>query len=242
MLVVGDVHGNHAKAKMFLEYKPEEQHLFVGDYTDSFCATDDEILQTMQLIFNSDAILLSGNHDNQYYRNSTVAQKCTGFRESYSFVHMIEGYKDKLKASHAVDDYIITHGGVHPNIGKPFDNVYDLSDWLNSEFDQWKNSIVSQQHLSKIFNIGTCRGGWDTFSGIFWADYRHEKFDKRFNQIFGHSHSSAKIISVGKQHVRKHHICIDCPEFLCFNTTTGRIEDFFPLQLNHLRYTLEKTY
>ena len=244
-LVVGDIHGNYPKAKCFLEYKPEEEHIFVGDYTDSFVATDDQIIQTAKMIFDSNAIVLAGNHDIQYFSNSTASLRCTGYRDNYSFVHLMQAYKDRIKASYIANDYIITHGGVLKALSKDIDDIEYLNYWINLEFEHWKNAVIIPETLSTIFNIGRCRGGWHQYSGIFWADYRSEKHDIKFNQVFGHSHSSsAKDISVGKQEFRKHHICVDCPQFVCFNTKTQAFEDFFPEEMDNYqsRYMLEKTY
>lgn len=246
MLVVGDIHGNYAKAKSFLEYKPDEEHLFVGDYTDSYHATNDQINETMKLIFESNAICLSGNHDNQYYTNSSVKMRCTGFRpEAYSFVHLVETNKHRIKAAVVRDGYIITHGGVTKALSKQFTDIVELCTWINSEFDSFKDSVIVPTVLSPIFNIGSARGGSDMYSGIFWADYRYDKFDVRFNQVFGHSHSAnSKIMGVGKA-PHKTHVCVDCPQFYCFNTKTGMMEDFMPeeFKTNHVtREMLERTY
>ena len=243
MLVVGDIHGNYSKAKCFLNYKPEEQHCFVGDYTDSFKATNDEIIQTMKMIFESDAITLSGNHDNQYFTNSNYKMKCTGYRdEAYGFVHIMEMYKDKILGSCISDGFIITHGGITKSLTKTLgiDNIEDMNEYINFEFNQFKNSVVKQDVLSNIFNIGSCRGGSNQYSGIFWADYRYENFDKSFNQIFGHSHTSEpKMIYQGKSDRRVLHVCVDCPQYFCFNTKTKQIEDFFPEEFKKTRHMME---
>lgn len=241
-LCIGDIHGNFEKAKAFLEYKPEVEHIFVGDYTDSFSASDEEIIKTMKMIFNSNAIILAGNHDNQYFKTAGRFTKCTGYRTNYNFVHMMESYKDKIIASYVVDDFIITHAGITKAIGRNFDNIIDLNDWINEEFERFKNAVVQTESYSPIFNIGSCRGGWDTYGGVFWADYRCEKYDYRFNQVFGHSHRSfPNIWNVGKKN-QQTFVLIDCPQFFCFNTETYSFEDFFPKNLEVPRSMLERLF
>jgi len=232
-LIAGDIHGNYAKAKAFLEYRPEEEHIFVGDYTDSFKATDEDIVRTMQMIFQSDAVTLAGNHDIQYFNSATNELKCTGFRGDTIFVHVMETYKDKIFASVVRDNFIITHGGVTAGLTHyaPLDDINELNEWLNSEFDKFKNYPMPMSPLSKIFNIASCRGGYHTYGGIFWGDYRYEKFDLNFNQIFGHtSGSQPKTFTEGKKGKEVMRVCVDAPQFYCFNTKTRLIEDFMPDQ------------
>jgi hypothetical protein len=156
-------------------------------------------------------------------------------------------YKDRIKAAVVRDGYIITHGGITKALTNHIgtSNIVELEQWINAEFDSFKYSVTVPTILSPIFNISSARGGWDKFGGIFWADYRYDKFDMKLNQVFGHSHSAnAKIMTVGKKpHFT--HVCIDCPQFYCFNTTTGVIEDFMPeeFKTNHVqRAMLEKTF
>lgn len=242
MLVCGDIHGNYAKAKAFLEYKPEEEHCFVGDYTDSFKATDEEIIKTMELIFESDAVVLAGNHDNQYFRFAGHFTKCSVYRV-YSadlFVNVIEKYKNKIKAAHVVDDHIIVHGGIHSQFGRAFDNIEDICNYCNKEFEMFKITPPSRTY-SSIFNISGIRGGWDQYSGIFWATYGYEKFDHRFNIVCGHTHKKdPRMMPIGKiarsQHV---HVCVDCDSFTCYNTKTKQFEDFIPEELKSKRHSVE---
>ena len=35
-IIVGDIHGNVEKVRVFLEYRPEVEHVALGDYVDSF--------------------------------------------------------------------------------------------------------------------------------------------------------------------------------------------------------------
>lgn len=246
-LVVGDIHGNMAKAKMFLAYKPEEQHIFVGDFTDSYHASDKDIIDTFQHVLEfSDAVILMGNHDIQYFKNSSRALKCTGYRDSYAHIleQIIEKNKEDLWATCIADGYLISHGGIGKALTKytGFKTIEEINEWCNSEFDKWKNSPVIHETLSPIFNIGSARGGWDKYSGIFWADYRYEKYDLRFNQVFGHScMSEPKYMVVGKK-PHKIHVCVDSPQFICYNTKTHLFEDFMQEEFKSTRDMLERRF
>jgi predicted phosphodiesterase len=52
-LIISDLHGNYAKCKTFIEYKPEEEHIILGDFMDSFSASDEDIIATFQLAVNN---------------------------------------------------------------------------------------------------------------------------------------------------------------------------------------------
>jgi hypothetical protein len=235
-----------AKAKAFLEYKPEVEHVFVGDYFDSYVASDDDIFETAKMIFESPAIKLWGNHDWMYLHTTHSFMRCSGQRHNPIFMHLMESHKHKLKGAHVADDFIITHAGIHPSLGKLFDSseIVLLEAYLNGEVEHYLSLPVPPETLSAIWNIGSCRGGWHQWGGIFWADYRMEKLDKRFSQVFGHSHTkSPKLIQVGKAgDTRRLHVCTDCPQFVCFNTATAGMEDFFPEESNVVRHEYERSF
>lgn len=241
-LVLGDVHGNYPKVKAFLEYRPEKEHIFVGDYTDSFRASDSLIIETTKMIFDSDAICLVGNHDLQYFQNASRAMQCTGFRPlAYGFIHLMEMYKHRLQASCVRDGYIITHGGISKGMSDYMTDISieEISKWFNHVFDEFKNSPLVPETLSPIFN---CRfsGGTDTFSGPFWARYKFEEYEIRFNQIFGHTRSDHPVDIQTKNFTEL--ICVDCPQYVCYNTETKQFEDFFPEEFKKSRDRLETTY
>lgn len=241
-LIVGDVHGNLAKTQAFLEWKPEVQHIFVGDFMDSYTASDDEIVRCLQEALDSNSIILSGNHDNQYYRNAGRFTMCSGYRfgSSEIFVHLIESNKDRFKACHVVDNYFVCHGGISEQFGSNFNTIEDIEEFCNKEFDQFKNTPVPQTIGSIIFNVGRNRGGCDMFNGIFWASIGMEQFDTRFNQVVGHTHrEEPKIFSYINDNSVVKHVGVDCPQYICYNTETHQLEDFMPERFKEERWKFE---
>lgn len=241
MLWISDVHGNIGKVRAFLEYKPEIPHGIAGDYLDSYVASDEQIIETLNYIMAHDNVItLSGNHDNQYFKNATNNQKCSGLRNSYEFVKLIEKYKDRLLGAYVDNDYIVTHAGVHPMLYKPFNNINELCEWINSEFEDFKNHPDPNKCIglnSKIFNIGSCRGGYHSWGGPFWLDYRYEKL-ANINQVFGHTKSSEGIKLLG--HNSKFNVAmVDTVKFECYNTETHEIEDFMPEEAKQYRSQVE---
>jgi hypothetical protein len=241
-LVVGDIHGNFQKVKAFLAYKPNNEHVFVGDYTDSFIATDEDIIMTLTLVFHSGAIILSGNHDNQYFKNAGGFTHCSGYRYKMAdrLGILFEMNKHKMVAAHITDDYIITHAGISKGFGEMFDSMDFMVATINSEFDKYKNAVVPPESYSPIFNISPARGGRDMYGGVFWADYRFEDFDERFNQVFGHSHSKSPFEKQTQQFTQL--VCVDCPQYICFNTETKEFEDFMPEEEKLNRSILEVSF
>jgi predicted phosphodiesterase len=231
-LIVGDIHGNYAKAKAFLDYKPEEEHIFVGDLYDSYTATDYTILTTAEMIYNSNATILSGNHDNQYFKSSGDFTMCSGCRYGMIqiFQTLVEKNKHKINASCIRDGFFICHGGVQDLFGEKFNTIEDMNDFCNSEFDEFKNLPIVETNPSIIFNINSFRGGNDAFSGIFWASYGYDKFDERFNIVCGHTHKKEprSTLQLSTEGLVTMHVCVDCDKFMCFNTVTRKFEDMIP--------------
>lgn len=65
-IIVGDIHGNVEKAKAFLTYKQEIEHVALGDYVDSYFEPVERQVECLQLLLDSKAVLLWGNHDLRY--------------------------------------------------------------------------------------------------------------------------------------------------------------------------------
>lgn len=248
MLVLGDVHGNYTKVKMFLEYKPEEQHLFVGDYFDSFVSTVLQQLETFNLIVNSGAIMLAGNHDIQYFKRADQRVRCSGFSGNDNIFREVKEHIDKFVAAYYDEkqDIVITHGGVHPMLfGKNKLTGKEVVDKINEHFEVYKirgvdGVIYKFKCKATIFNIGSIRGGWSQFGGPFWLDYRYEKLDTNFNQIVGHTKSKDSIKKIINGH--KWYATTDTVKFECFNTDTLEVEDFMSEELKETRNLLEVCY
>lgn len=245
MLILGDIHGNFEKARAFLKFKPEEEHCFVGDYVDSFEESDEDILRTLKLCIESDAILLLGNHDLHYFKEPPFM--CSGRRgwmakglEDIFEAFVAEG---RFKPAIYIDGFLVTHGGISEGLGNSLQTKCrtKLIEKINSE---WKSYLETRflrkpnmpRVQSKIFNIGVARGGRDSFSGIFWADYRS---DKLFGvpQVFGHSKTPlGAVMNLSKDPFKtslnmggKHDfwaIGCDNDRRICFNSTTREADTF----------------
>lgn len=240
-LVCGDIHGNYNKADAFLKYKPEEEHIFIGDYFDSFIASDESILLTFDLIVNSGAVMLCGNHDLHYFKLASRSVYCSGRRDDTKpYTERLEKYKNKLLPCAIRDNFFLSHGGLSAFHGKRYDTIEDVETDSKNKFTDF---ITTGNSNYDIFDIGHLRGGFSPSGGLFWCSIGYEKLDKRFNQVVGHTRKQTPYIQqMGKKII---HVAIDAPQFFCFNTETKELEDFMfeEYKTNEgVRFSLEKTF
>ena len=236
-LVIGDIHGRIDKVEAFLTYKPEEQHIFTGDYVDSFVQSDNIIYQTLKLVIESNAVLLWGNHDIHYL--SRAPFRCSGYRQymAKSIRDIFEVFGHRFIPVITIDGFIITHAGVTQGLADDLNFSMRVTEAtfeihqsiIEDEWAKYQNpdNFPRDGKESPIFNIPKARGGIDKFGGIFWADYRDEQYYK-IPQVFGHS----KTIDGGILKVEyipgSDHWALGCDDnkFECFNTKTGEVEVF----------------
>jgi hypothetical protein len=234
-LILGDIHGNLSKAEAFLAFKPEETHIFVGDYADSFEETDEEIYKTLKLCIESPAILLLGNHDLHYFSEPPFT--CSGHR-AYAHKSLNEIFEafvaeNRFKPCIAVDGFIVTHGGVSNEFGNSALKVKDVDVIAEKITFLWQiyldtrflRSPNTPRFKNSLFAISPTRGGMDRFSGPFWADYRSDNL-YGVPQVFGHSRTPlGNVIKVGPK-LASFAIGCDNDRRICFNSTTKDVEDF----------------
>lgn len=243
-LVISDLHGNYAKLKAFLEYKPEEEHIILGDFFDSYSASDDDIALTFKLAMESDNVsVVVGNHETPYLPNAHSYFRCSGNRDNPMFIHLMSTYKDRFKMSLIRDGFLLSHGGLSKKHGRHFETIEEADEWINSEWKKYIERPVVPETISTVFDIGWCRGGREEVSGVLWLTFGKEKYDHRFNQICGHTHSSE--VKTLRHENDVIHVCVDCPKYICYDTKTRVFEDFMLDQYKNdipTRKILERTF
>ncbi len=210
-IIIGDIHGSIKKARAFLAYRPDVEHISLGDLVDTRdrLVTFEEELACLDLLLTSNAVLIWGNHDLAYlehalwslsYRNQDEFQE---FRTRYQSAFE----QGRFKAAYSADGWLLTHAGISTALaadlcaaGAPFDtgNATAVSQWLNTEFDR---QILKQRPAKyrryriycagPLFQIDWVRGGNDEYGGMFWYDPRWESTrppEPRIKQIFAHTH------------------------------------------------------
>lgn len=143
-IIIGDIHGDIEKARAFLGYEPQKQHIALGDLVDNVKKgiTFKDEFACLDLLLNSNAILIWGNHDLAYtpespwdcmsnhslslaeveqYANQSDYLKGR-FKENGNifvrdvFTDRFLPHRDRMKAAYAVDGWLCTHAGVSPGI------------------------------------------------------------------------------------------------------------------------------
>lgn len=201
-IISGDLHGNRAKAAAFLDHKPDELHVCVGDFVDSFTESGERQLECLQLLMDSPARLLWGNHDLHYLPNPLW--RCNGFQPKMApifreiFLAALEN--GRITAACAADGWLCTHAGVHPALIDTEMTSEDAAQYLNAAFPE---QLAAGR--GPLLYVAPARGGYDPYGGIFWFDpfrEREEPSRKVGKQVFGHTERR-------EPHVTSWWACID---------------------------------
>ena len=143
-IIIGDIHGDNDKTNAFLGYKPQIEHIFLGDLVDSRKqgVTLRDELDCLELIFSSEAVILWGNHDLSYIIEEPWGDfgKHLLTSDEYPFYagqseYLAKMYEEngnlvardvladryqyqrkRMKAAYSVDGWLLTHAGVAPGI------------------------------------------------------------------------------------------------------------------------------
>lgn len=200
-IVVGDIHGNVDKAERFLAYRPDQPHIALGDYVDSFRESFESQVRVVELLAASDAVMLWGNHDLHYVSNAPW--RSSGFQHQHAdqFRRLFDDLlqRRRLVAAHWTDGWLCTHAGfAEGGSGLTPDgccrgNSRYLADCINEHF----YACLYGNHGSPLFNVPVARGGRAPYGGIFWLDPFREKIalDPVCRQLFGHTEQKEPVVT-----------------------------------------------
>ncbi|MEW6040864.1 MAG: metallophosphoesterase [Elusimicrobiota bacterium] len=193
MIVVGDLHGELDKLVKILKEFKDERFLFIGDYCDSFTATDQEIIDTLSLVMESKGIILSGNHELNYFNSWGFNGYCSGYRSSLQnrIVSPLIANQNKFKIVHyeIETNILYSHAGISLQWLKS--TCPDIKETQN-QFDYIKQlELLNPFALSEnhpVFAIGAARGGNSICGGPLWCDWYNDYEPLPWiRQIFGHT-------------------------------------------------------
>ena len=201
-LIVGDVHGRVEVVERALAQAAPV--IFVGDFLDSFNRTVADQIKCLDLVLEAIATdkaqAILGNHELSYL---TQWHRCSGWNHATQ-AHIDGGYRKKIY-DNFVDfvfnepNILITHAGLTKQL---WDKELLTLELLPQILAEWCADIDSPAHL-----IGQARGGWTSYGGIFWCDFKHEFQEiPELVQVFGHSQDKT-IRNQGNSY------CIDCNEY-----------------------------
>jgi hypothetical protein len=171
-IIVGDIHGNLEKVQAFLSYKPDQEHVALGDYLDSFTEPQERQLETMQLLLDSSAVLLWGNHDLHYLRNPLFYFAGYNLDWSERFCELLENEINRFLPAYVADGWLCTHAGVHKGIVKDR-SVYDLERLFCEEWSLYLQDRSRGYRFNSIFTFDfMCEGvlAPDSIKQIFGHD------------------------------------------------------------------------
>lgn len=194
-IVVGDIHGNVEKVQAFLEYRPDQEHIALGDYLDSPWEPLQRQLRALQLLLESPSVLLWGNHDLHYLVPPPF--RCSGFQYWETVIQeIIEENHKRFVAAYVADGWLCTHAGCSTKLtlGQPANKVAAR---INEAMNAW----LYRGENHSIFDIGIARDGSAAIGGCFWFDLGQEKLwlDARIHQLIGHT--SLKEPEVGGDYI-----------------------------------------
>jgi len=224
VITIGDVHGRD----YWKDVDPDKYDLivFVGDYTDSFTASNLEIKVNLLAIIAfakanpGKVILLLGNHDLPYFWGESHSA-ISGFRPVAIWdLHIIfRDNRELFQTAYQIDNYIWTHAGIHagwydrymPDAIKKYELTGNLADQLNHLFER---------NFDPLFAISHHRWGSAREGGPFWADWNemYRKPLQGYHHIFGHSFREKPI----KTYNKKGNTTITCVD-------RGDIREFYEL-------------
>lgn len=113
-IIIGDIHGDVTMAKAFLSYRPQAEHIALGDYIDSraAAATAADELACLNLLIESDTTLLWGNHELAYLPQPPWTLPPRFAQISDQIQQRLDAAAGRFKAAHAADGWLCTHAGV----------------------------------------------------------------------------------------------------------------------------------
>lgn len=198
VLIYPDIHHRTARAEKFLATHGDkfDQRVFLGDYFDDFDDTTTISWNTAKfvkkLLDDPKNVLLLGNHDIPYMYPYNQTVSCPGFTIQKSLaigeiLKMEDWYKMKLV--HIIDEWIISHAGVHLSFfGYPRFDAKDITHVIIEEACNQAMKRLEYNGWDSLLMPGLDRGfPGQQFGGITWLDWRSLNPINGFNQIVGHT-------------------------------------------------------
>jgi len=185
-IIVGDIHGDIEKTQAFLDYKPEELHIALGDYLDSFTVPFERQLECLDLLMYSKAVLLLGNHEVHYLLAPLFRFPGYQLANAYTLQNILETNLNRFKAAYSVDGWLLTHAGVNSCFTERESNIKALADTFNNSWELYlKKRLVTheaQYPYQSIFQFNHC------------IYVEGNLLPENIKQIFGHMEHSRPIV------------------------------------------------
>jgi Calcineurin-like phosphoesterase len=185
-IVVGDIHGDIEKARAFLAYMPDQEHVALGDYLDSFSVPFLQQVECLNLLLDSEAVLLLGNHECHYLRKPLFHFAGYQLDHAAELQDIMEYNLYRFKAAYVADGWLCTHAGVNSKITEHQSDVTVLADMFNNSWELYLNhrlvDHIARYLYQSIFHFNHC---------IF---VEGNLLPTNISQIFGHMEHTRPIL------------------------------------------------
>lgn len=185
-IVVGDIHGDIEKAQAFLAYRPDALHVALGDYLDSFTVPFLQQVECLNLLMDSEAVLLLGNHECHYLRKPLFHFAGYQLDHAAEFQDILEYNLLRFKAAYSFDGWLLTHAGLHQGYTIRCDDVDLIANRLQLKFDKYLQSRLVNRHASYRYR--------SIFEFNFKMFVDGNLLPTNIKQIFGHVENSRPIV------------------------------------------------
>jgi hypothetical protein len=190
VIVIPDIHQRIDKADVILSREsPLDRVILLGDLFDDFDDTVQDASRTavwLQTMLNAGAEVCFGNHETQY-AFGLPELICAGFRPEKLFALrkiLTESDWSRFVMHVWLDDWLITHAGVHPLYLSPESGASRSAiDALCAECLE----SLREGRMHPLVAAGRSRGGRHPAGGVTWLDWSELEPIPGLSQIVGHT-------------------------------------------------------
>lgn len=203
ILIIPDVHLHHERAEKIISLVKPDLTICLGDVWDQFGDTREDVISTAEWfkwsVNQSNRIFLCGNHCLHYWFKDNKDISCSGFEQYKSvIINSIVKPEDwnKLKFFYVLDDWILSHGGVHPYWIDPVkfrngEEIVITKEQLVAKLERDTKeciSLLNKNTYNWICVAGFSRSRSPFVGGLLWLDWNQEFMPIRgVHQIVGHT-------------------------------------------------------
>lgn len=203
ILILPDIHLSHKKAEKIISSVKADKIVALGDFFDNFDDTPEMVFATAEwfkdFINRPNVVACCGNHDIMYWFKDNKNVRCGGYTDEKSkIINSIVKPDDwnKLKFYHVIDDWILSHAGIHPfwiDMVKFRKNepVEITQEALIQKLETDSKECIKRLNKGDgnwFIVAGFSRSNSPFVGGLLWCDFNQEFEPIRgIHQILGHT-------------------------------------------------------
>lgn len=199
ILVLGDIHQDLYRLKKIIKSESPDIVVTTGDWFDSFDYDEDyHVRDAAKFLLenhkNPNFVTCKGNHDVHYLFDSKCLP-CSGYENRKNMIvratlgqHRV-AVRDSMYWYVWVDDYFVSHAGLHPSFLHPMLKIEQesIDKWMLDEIKK-NEQYLAMASQGWFTQAGYGRGGSAPVGGLLWADFNCEfKPIEGLKQLVGHT-------------------------------------------------------